>query len=129
MPNTPIQVPASHSHLMAKSKPKKGLRITFSTDTYEHKVEATVQHLSKLSTEASIPLIITSRPSKETSVKPEPPIEAQEDSDVDVATGEISIPTLPTNVGQELVYKAQCFHGGLQNLCHDYVAKGEPHLE
>ena len=105
MPNTPIQVPASHSHLMNKSKPKEGLRITFSTDTYERKVETTVQHLSKLSTEASIPLTITSRPSKETAVRPESPIKAQEDSDVDVVTGEISIPTLPTNESQELAYK------------------------
>ena len=105
MPNTPIQVPASHSHLMTKPKPREGLKITFSTDTYDRKVETTVQHLSKLSTEASTPLVVISRPSKETSVKPEPPIEAQEDSDVDLATGEISIPTLPTNESQALVYK------------------------
>ena len=90
---------------MTKSKPKEGLKITFATDTYERKVETTVQHLSKLSTEASAPLVVTSRPSKETSMKPEPPIEAQEDSDVDLATGEISIPTLPTNESQALVYK------------------------
>ena len=106
MPNTPIQVPASHSHLMAKPKPREGLKITFATDNFERKVETTVQHLSKLSTEASIPLVVTSRPSKETSVKPQPPIEAQEDSDINLATGEISIPTLPTNESQALVYKS-----------------------
>ena len=97
MPTTPIQVPPSHSHLMNKSKPKEGLRISFASDAHERKVENTVQHLAKLSTEASAPLIITSKPTKETTVPPEPPILAQEDSDVDLETGEISIPTLPTN--------------------------------
>ena len=105
MPATPIQVPASYSHLMTKSKPKEGLKITFATDSHERKVETTVLHLAKLSTEASAPLVVTSRPSKETSVKPESPIEAQKDSDVDLVTGEISILTLPTNESQALVYK------------------------
>ena len=104
MSSTPIEVPASHSHLLTKSKPKEGLKITFATDTHERKVESTVQHLAKLSTEASVPLVVTSRPSKETFVKPEPPIEAQEDSDVDLVTGEISIPTLPTE-SQALIYR------------------------
>ena len=34
-----------------------------------------------------------------------PPIEAQEDSDIDLETGEISVPTLPTNKSAALVYK------------------------
>ena len=90
MPSTPIEVPASHSHLLTKSKPKEGLKITFTADTHERKVESTVQHLAKLSTEASVPLVVTSRPSKETFVKPEPAIAAQEDSDVDLATGKLA---------------------------------------
>ena len=105
MPSTPIEVPASHSHLLNKPKPKEGLKITFATDNHERKVETTVQHLAKLSTEASAPLVVTSRPSKDTFVKPESPIEAQEDSDVDLATGEISIPHLPALESQALVYK------------------------
>ena len=96
MPTTPIQVPALHSHLLAKAKPKKGLKITFSTDTHEQKVETTAQHLQRLTTE------VTSKPSTETSV---PPIPAQEDSNVDLETGEISVPTLPVNKCAALVYK------------------------
>ena len=105
MPTTPIQVPASHSHLMAKSKPNRGLKITFATDTHERKVETTVQHLEQLGNKASAPLILTSKPSMDTSVQPEPPAQAQDDSDVDLETGEISIPTLPVNKTTALVYK------------------------
>ena len=48
MPTTPILVPTSHSHLMTVPKPKKGLTITFSSDTQTHKAEMTVQHLERL---------------------------------------------------------------------------------
>ena len=105
MPTTPIHVPASHSHLLAKAKPKKGLKITFSTDTQERRAEAIVQHLARLATEASAPLIVTPKPSTETSVPPEPLINAQEDSDVDLETGEISVPTPPVNKSAALIYK------------------------
>ena len=114
---------------MTKPKPKEGLKITFSTDTYERKVETTVQHLSKLSTEASTPLVITSRPSKETSVKPEPPIEAQEDSDARLGNRGNQHPHITNKRKSRTGLQAQCFNGGLQNLCYDYVAKGESHLE
>ena len=63
MPTTPILVPTSHSHLMTVPKPKKGLTITFSTDTHTLKVETTVQHLERLAKEASTPLIVTPKPS------------------------------------------------------------------
>ena len=105
MPTTPIQEPASHSHLMTKTKPKKGLRITFCTETHKPEVQTLVQHQEQLVNEASAPLAVTSKPSAVTSVQPEPPILAKEDSDVDLATGEISVPTLPVNAAATLVYK------------------------
>ena len=72
IPTTPIQVPASHSHLMAVPKPKKGLKITFSTATHEQKVETMVHHLERLAKEASTPFIVTSKPSTDTAIQPEP---------------------------------------------------------
>ena len=68
-------------------------------------MEITVQHLARLATEVSAPPIVTPKPSTETSVPPEPPIEAQEDSDVDLETGEISVPTLPVNERVGMVYQ------------------------
>ena len=105
MPTTPIQVPTSHSQLLTKVKPKNSLKINFSTNTHERRVETTVQHLARLASEASAPLMVSQKPSTETSVPPEPPIKAQEDSDVDLEAGEISITTLPVNKSVALVYK------------------------
>ena len=65
-----------------------------------------MQHLAKLSTEASLRHSSSAaKPTKETTVPPESPIKAQEDSDVDLETGEISIPTLPTHESLALTYK------------------------
>ena len=104
MPTTPILVPMSHSHLMTVPKPKKGLTITFSTDTHTRKVKTTVQHLERRAKEASTPLIVTPKPSADTVVKLEPVL-AQEHSDIDLETGKISIPTLAVKETTALVYK------------------------
>ena len=105
MPNVPITVPTSYSHLLHVPEPKGGLTVTFSKEEQIRKVETTVQHLENLSAEASIPMEVSSKPSQATTIKAvtEP---AQEDSDVDVENGNIFVPTLPISDTEALVYKA-----------------------
>ena len=94
MTNAPIIVPTSYSHLLRVPEPKRGLTVTFSKDEQLRKVETTVQHLEQLSVEASIPMEVVSKPSEATKIEAE--IQpAQEDSDVDLETGKVFVPTLP----------------------------------
>ena len=53
MTNAPILVPTTHSHLINNTKPKPGLTVTLSAKAT---VPKAVQHLSQLTTEASVPL-------------------------------------------------------------------------
>ena len=91
-----------HTHLMNVPQPKGGITVTFSKDAPSRKVEKTVKHLEQLSVEASAPMEVVSKPSKSTTIKAklQP---AQDDSDVDLETGEICIPMLP--IFDTLVYK------------------------
>ena len=104
MTNAPITVPTSYSHLLHIPEPKGGLTVTFSKEEQLRKVETTVQHLEKLSAEASIPLEVVSKPSEATKIEAET-TPAQDDSDVDLDTGKIFVPTLPTPEAEVLVYK------------------------
>ena len=104
MPNTPIVVPSTHSDLLQVPQPRAGLTVTFSTEDQLRKVETAVQHLEHLSTEASIPMELTSKPSKKMVIKAKAEL-AQEDSDVDLETGNISVPTLPITDTEVLAYK------------------------
>ena len=104
MTNAPIVVPTMHSHLLHIPEPKGGLTVTFSKDAQLRKVEKTVQHLEQLFAEASVPMEIVSKPSEATTIKAEVQ-PAQEDSDVDLETGTVSIPTLPITDTEALVYK------------------------
>ena len=104
MTNAPIIVPTSYSHLLHIPEPKGGLTVTSSKEEQLRKVGTTVQHLEKLSTEASIPMEVVSKPSAATKIEAE--IQpAQDDSDVDLETGKIFVPTLPISDAEVLVYK------------------------
>ena len=104
MTSAPIIVPTSYSHLLHIPEPKGGLTVTFSKEEQLRKVETTVQHLEKLSTEASIPMEVTSKPTVATKIEAahQP---AQDDSDVDLETGKIFVPTLPISDAEVLTYK------------------------
>ena len=56
MTNVPILVPTTHSHLINNTKPKPGHTVTLSAKTT---VPKTVQYLSQLTTEANVPLDVT----------------------------------------------------------------------
>ena len=104
MTNAPIIVPTTYSHLLHVPEPKGGPTVTFSKDAQLRKVEKTVQHLERLSTEASVPMEVVSKPSEATTIKAETP-PAQEDSDVNLETGNVFVPTLPISDTEVLVYK------------------------
>ena len=90
MTNAPILVPTTHSHLINNTKPKPGLTVTLSAKAINPKA---VQHLSQLTTEASVPLDVatSNEPSANTIVTLDPqPI--NDDSDVDLETGEVLMP-------------------------------------
>ena len=104
MTNAPIIVPTSYSHLLHVPEPKGGLTVTFSKDEQLRKVETTVQHLEQLSAKASILMEVVSKPSEATRIEAE--IQpAQDDSDVDLETGKVFVPTLPISDTEVLVYK------------------------
>ena len=104
MTSAPIIVPTSYSHLLHIPEPKGGLTVTFSKEEQLRKVETTVQHLEKLSTEASIPMEVTSKPTAATKIEAVHQ-SAQDDSDVDLETGKIFVPTLPISDAEVLTYK------------------------
>ena len=104
MTNAPIIVPTSYSHLLHIPEPKGGLTVTFSKEEQLRKVETTVQHLEQLSAEASIPMEVVSKPSEATMIRAEAQPD-QEDSDVDLETGNIFVPTRPISDTEVLVYK------------------------
>ena len=90
MTNAPILVPTTHSHLINNAKPKPGLTVALSEKTT---VPQSVHHLSQLTTEASVPLQVTTpcEPSTNTVVTIEPqPL--NDNSDVDLETGEAVMP-------------------------------------
>ena len=103
MTNAPILIPTTHSHLISKTKPKPGLTVALSAKTA---VPKSVQHLSQLTTEASVPLdvALSSEPSANTivTIDPQP---LHDDSDVDLETGEVLMP-LRNSVGlSKFAYK------------------------
>ena len=104
MTNAPILVPTTHSHLLQVPEPRGGLTVTFDTEARKRKIETTIQHLERLSSEATIPVEVVSRPTEVTTISA-PTEPAQEDSDIDLADGTIFIPTLPLNDTETLVYK------------------------
>ena len=109
MSNAHFVIPNTHSYLLNIAKPKAGLTISFSTDdsspqTVQSTTPAVVHHLSKLTTEASAPLEIAGILTSDTTItfKTTP---VQGDSDVDLETGETSIPMQPSPEPSKLIYK------------------------
>ena len=101
MTNAPILVSTTHSHLISTAKHKPGLTVNFSA---YNSIPRTVQHLSQLTMEVVTPLDTNSRPSAETSVTLEPtPI--HDDSDVDLETGEVRVPTKALTHPHKFRYK------------------------
>ena len=101
MTNAPILIPTTHWHLISTAKPKPGLTVTFSTDG---SIPRAVQHLSKLTMEATAPLETNSTTSSETRVILGPtPI--HNDSDMDLETSEVSVPTKAPAEPNKLTYK------------------------
>ena len=106
MSNAPIIIQTTHSHLLNAAKSRPGLTISFATDdsiSWSVKTSA-VQHLSPPTTEAAIPLEVNATPTTDTAVTFEPsPV--QDDSDMELETSEVRVPTRPPPEPSNLVYK------------------------
>ena len=98
MSNTPILIPMTHSHLLSTVKPRPGLTISFATDDSAPRsvkiTAAAVQQLSHLTTETATPLEVNGTLTADTMVVFKPS-QVQDDSDVDLETGEANVPTKP----------------------------------
>ena len=104
MTNAPILTPTMHSHLISTAKPNPGLTISFSTDDSTPRTVTAVQHLSNLAIEAAAPLEVNQAPSASTTVTFGPtPI--HDNSDMDLETGEVSVPTKAPDEPSKFSYK------------------------
>ena len=97
--NTPLLIPTVQSHLSGITKPKEGLKVTIpAVGNAMNGAESTtfptaIWHLSKLDKYASEPLELSKSASAEPGLTVEFQQEfPQEDSDVDIRTGEVKIP-------------------------------------
>ena len=121
MANPPF-VPTTHSHLISAAKPKPGLAVSFSSDG---SIPRTIQHLSKLTIEAVTHLETNGMPSAETTLTLElTPI--HNDSDMNLETGEIRVPTKALAEPSKLTFKHKPNTDNYEVFAQTIVSKEAP---